>query len=197
MYYSPHILSQEVKNYNSYDYYTKLKKVLEHLDPNNSDSYENWDLIIGYLREYESPYKCSCSHMINYELRIKHKTTGDIISIGSKCIEKFFPNYVYYKATLIINKYKNPNKKFCEHCEKRVNDSIVHEFKFQSEFYHKKCLKIKFDKCPICKKFEKYDCRCNRIKCISNGCKFMLFNPPPWKVRCIPCYIDMKNNLKK
>lgn len=108
-----------------------LREVLKFLDPNNSRSFDNWDMdekygINGMVDKGDYYEGCICGHDIRYEFRAVHKTTGDSIDIGSHCIS-YFSTKMKKKVDGIKRRYANPNAKYCFKCKRKVTDSMVEQ----------------------------------------------------------------------
>ena len=169
------------------DFHGNLMKALAYLDPNGDSSFSNWT-VMNFLGEGLIS-QCCCSHDIQYEFRIAHTTTGDTVSIGSKCI-KLFDNETYL-YTERLKRMADTNNHFCalEGCKgSKVRKSIVEKYPGQTKHYHSKCLPLAFEKC-VCEKFKGYDCDCPLCK----DCQTTLpKDSPKWKTRCYSCYLKQK-----
>lgn len=158
--YTQEVLAKIVTGYST-NKKLNLKKVLAHLDPNDSDDYHNWQLFDEVIEEN---IKCACSQDIYKVHKLVHKETGYTISVGSECIKKFSPE-LKHQVNRILALHKQPNNKYCKHCDKKVRDSVVEQYPDKNEFYHKTCLNACFDKCYTCYKHKEYDCLCVYAKC--------------------------------
>jgi hypothetical protein len=174
---------------------TNLRLVLAYLDPDNSDSYDNWKLS-GHV-EKDICNNCACSHDIQNNFMVKHNTSGDILIIGSSCVSKFSD-----KMRKDVNRHlrrlnDNTDSKYCEfsECNKKITKAVVEQFRGQTNFYHKACLSHVFDKCYECNRHKEYDCKCIQPrKCIEEGCSQKIKAPEVWKVRCYSCYANQKKH---
>lgn len=175
--------------YKKGDLHGNLKKVLGYLDPDNNFSYSNWedmkDLTVCHSR-------CACSKKIHYSHKIRHKKTGDILSVGSRCIGKFSKE-IKKDANRRVYRAKNPNRIYCNSCDGSVSKKVCEEFKGMDIFYHKKCLAIKFSVCSHCGLYKKYNCKCKYVKCKSCDKELNHSVLPNWCVRCGYCYFILKN----
>ena len=191
-----------LKDFISYvpgDHHGNLMKVLAHIDPNGNPSFKNWTTTNFYQEHGLS--KCCCEHDIIYEYRIAHKTTGDTMSIGSKCI-KLFSNKMYLH-TEKLKRMANPDNHFCalEGCEgPKLQKTVVDRYPNppSGQHYHAKCLPLAFKKCYRCEKFKGYDCVCPPIVEDSRVCETcqttLPKNSPEWKVYCYSCYLNKKQS---
>ena len=125
--------------------FCNLKRALAWVDPNNSESIDNWDVDRSFGGSDKGYYGkgCVCGKDILYEWRIKHKETQDTMEIGSVCIGKFFDadavKFVANAKTLM----EKPNAKFCPMCHRKVRDSVVEQYPDEDEVYCKSCYKKK------------------------------------------------------
>ena len=74
----------------STDLFGNLKRVMAWTDPNNSSSFNNWDIDTDFGEVDKGDYVegCVCGHHIMYEYKAIHETTGDTMESGSKCIDR-------------------------------------------------------------------------------------------------------------
>jgi hypothetical protein len=135
---------EELKKHVNYDgnYHKNLKKVLQYLTPEGKFNFDDWEIEDGVIKHTLYDYKCSCEHTIQFEYRVKHKVTGDSISIGCQCIN-LFNNDTRKKRNVILRKCKNPNSKYCPRCDKKVQDTVVKLYPTTENIYHKSCWKKK------------------------------------------------------
>lgn len=87
----------------------KLKKQLTELS--NSDNYA--DAVNEWIFEdykYRVGSKCACGQTIDHNYILRNKVNGNLITVGSKCIQKYFidrPDLTY-----IINSVNSTHKKY-------------------------------------------------------------------------------------
>jgi hypothetical protein len=150
---------KDVIDFEAGRYNENLRKVLAYLDPNGSDSYDNW---IDEDSVYESNNNCCCSKEIKHTHGIKHKLTGDTLDIGSQCIFKFSGD-IKMRSQRRLTKLKHPSKSYCKSCIVCLPDSYVDSYKSKGmvEFYHKTCLDNQFKSCVDCSLHIGYDCKCH------------------------------------
>lgn len=170
------------------DHHRNLLKALAWVDPGGSSSFKNWDVVDSAT---ERDTLCCCSHRIKNVFSIIHKTTGDTMEMGSRCIKRFEDKEKNSKVNRLLNLLKNENIKYCAKldCDSktRVRQSVVDQFPDQKEFYHKKCLKSKFKQCTRCDLYEDYDCKCVTTRtCVD--CEVDMHNPEEWRKSCISCW---------
>ena len=141
---------------------TNLRLVLAYLDPDNSDSYDNWLLLGPVAEEFE--INCACSHEIQNNFKIIHKTTGDMVIIGSSCVSKFSTEMRIAVGRHVRRLNDNTGAKYCSapDCNKKINQSVVIQYPTQEKHYHKSCLDKVFKKCRNCKCYKTYDCDCEK-----------------------------------
>ena len=191
MHYTFENLEELVPGISRGNYHANLMKILTFLDPGNSSDLSNWIDANFYLEHDGSLTRCSCSHQIMYEYRIRHSETLDTIGIGSKCIKLFHPEM--YKNMKRARLRRENLGSYCSHCDEKVSQPVLDLYADQTEFYHKKCLNIKFKRCG-CGRYEDYDCKCKRKICLD--CDIKIMAKPHWSVRCFPCYRNFKINGK-
>jgi hypothetical protein len=175
------------------DLHDNLKKALAFVDPGDDNLISNWE-ITDYFNS-QGATRCSCSHEITYEYRIRHKETSETLSIGSQCIKKF-SNDMFRRANR-IRRIADPNNHYCQAsgCEgPKVQQSIIDQFPDKTAYYHKKCLHQEFSKCG-CGSYIGYDCTCDFIEC--KDCTAKIRNPEPWRTRCYPCYLKASEERKR
>jgi flagellar biosynthesis GTPase FlhF len=141
---------------------TNLRLVLAYLDPDNSNSYDNWILSDEVVVETE--INCACSHEIQNNFKIKHKTTGDMVIIGSSCVSKFSKEMHIAVGRRVRRLKDTTGAKYCSDpdCNKKINKSVVIQYPTQEKHYHKSCLDKVFKKCRNCKCYKTYDCDCEK-----------------------------------
>lgn len=127
--------------------------VLRTLDPDGSDSFDNWAMYKVGLADLSDVGRCVCSHDIKYQFSAIHIKTGDIIELGSECINSFDPEYKKITQRA-IDLFKNPNNRYCPMCDKKVPHKVVDKYIGEKVVYHDTCYK----KCE------------NRVKC--KWCKY-------------------------
>lgn len=202
----------ELVNYIKGDYHENLKKCLKYID-GKSWSFDNWDACDEPQTINKIASKCICSHDINEQNFIKHKITGDILTVGSRCIKRFCDNQeLKDNLNLIQKKRKNPNAKYCARCNKKVNDKISAEQNEENGYYHKSCITGIYNKCWKCDGFKNspyYKCDCEERKAfikkqkqerIKNNlcidCDEDLQGKLSWVNRCVPCYNIWEKQIK-
>ena len=193
-------LKDDVNGYSDGDCHNNLKKVLGHLDPTNSISYNNWlDDENFIMYDSSGSTRCACSKKINYVHRVKHKTTGDLLYLGSACINKFNDS-IQKRANRRVRKLKNPGAKYCssESCEtgSKIKDSVIAKYPNKTEYYHQKCLKNEFEWCYECQKYIGYDCKCYYKDCVNPDCYNVLHEPKYWENICKSCYAELMHKHK-
>ena len=173
------------------NHFKNLQMVMRHLDPTNSSSADNWE-DVKQLAELTP--KCICAHDIKYCFSVTHKITKEEMVLGSRCIERFFPEQKD-KVKKLLSRHKtflkNPDAKYCTHCDTRVSGRIAQDQTEQKlKPYHVKCLNKLFTKCYECGKHQGYNCECR--KCLD--CPRTLNDKPLWAVRCKRCWYNKKFN---
>lgn len=135
-----HAIVSLLPGYKDGNYRHNLLLVMRHIDPNDSDSFENWKWYGMGGSDLTSNGNCVCSHDIRYVFHAEHKETTDIIELGSECINLFDP--LFKKIThRAITLHKHPTNKYCPKCDKKVQGTVVAQYPNEQEIYHKSCYK--------------------------------------------------------
>jgi hypothetical protein len=116
-----------------------LKDVLKKLDPSGSESYRNWSLAWNLPINADDYDECCCGHLIKNTYFARHNTTGDIITVGCDCIDKFDTDMKQKRRHMVgtlAHGYV-----YCKCCNKKVSNG--------SE-YHKTCFDRLPYKCVYC-----------------------------------------------
>ena len=74
------------------DEVNNLKCVIAWVDPNNSESFQNWEIDKSFKapKHYVSGMGCVCGSAVYLdEYRIKHIKTGDTVEIAKCCVYTF------------------------------------------------------------------------------------------------------------
>lgn len=135
------------------NHHENLKLALAYLDPQGRSSIDHWTDTNFYAdhNTFGNQY-CCCNHPIQIEYRAMHKETGDTLTLGSKCIKKFFNKTIIKKFKRAKDLHDNPNSKHCETCIKKLPDSHVAKFpngqQGNGKHYHIKCFQ------PIARKLD-------------------------------------------
>ena len=150
MHYTQEVLRSQGFEYHP-DLYFNLKRAIAWVDPNNSESFDNWDIceIFGEHDKTECEEGCVCGHDIRYEFRIKHKMTGDTMEIGSHCINRF-SNEMKTKRNHMIQLRHNPTTKYCPTCNIKVSNTIVEKYMDEERVFHQSCYKELTFTCDYC-----------------------------------------------
>lgn len=130
----------KLPNYKDGDYRHNLLLVMRHVDPNKSDSFDNW--VMYHVGSSNLSYigKCVCSHVIKYVFHAIHIKTMDIITLGSDCISQF--DLTYDKITnRLITLHKKPDNVYCLKCNKKITQKIIDKYPDEEIEYHKSCFK--------------------------------------------------------
>jgi hypothetical protein len=160
---------KDVIDYGS-DYNKNLRMVLAYLDPDHTDSYDNWE---DMDQAISTDARCVCKMEIVHVHGVRHTITGNTLDIGSSCIGKFSPQ-MKKDANRRVYRLHHPDNVYCAHCDKTVSKTGVEKYDGMENHYHSKCLKETFQKCPGCKLFDGYDCQCVDVQCCMKGCKTMI-----------------------
>ena len=150
MHYTQEVLSSQGFVYHP-DLFGNLKRAMAWVDPNHSERFDNWDIDETFGRRDKENYMpgCVCGHDILYEFRIKHKTTGDTMEIGSHCIDRF-SDEMKIKRNHIVQLQHNPTTKYCPTCNIKVSPATAEKYVDEEKVYHQSCYKeLPFD-CEFC-----------------------------------------------
>ncbi len=123
------------------DWHDNLMKAMTHVSPKGENSLEHWDVVEGH--RYEVPYgheQCCCTHKIKYCHYIKHKTTGDTMLVGSKCVLRWKNPRLTGQLNEIILKRKYPDRVVCWCCHKTVSREPTMDEDGRVREAHYKCL---------------------------------------------------------
>lgn len=120
--------------------FDNLKRALAWVDPNNSQSFDNWDIEIFMIDKKDYEEGCVCGHTIRYEHRIRHKEIGDTMEIGSHCIDRF-SDEIKRKRMAMSRHILNLDCTYCKKCERKIPQKTIDKFPDEEILYHKSCWK--------------------------------------------------------